>query len=596
MYQLLNNIFNENKISKIDKINNTKNNVETITFNKTSLIINTLDNIINQYDIISLVKNYKLDLDKKMNNFDNNNNNDHNRELKNFFTDIVTNYILDEDNLFNLLYIINKLYTKSITRYIEKNKLNNNDIIFLLKGGNILKLIAEKFWNELPKEAMYKLIDIYKPYFKRSDLDFGIYVNPNLNNSMKIIQEITIMSYKVQLIITDILLNNKNLFFKWFKYNKSYQNNLLCNFLKNINNLDILKNPDSLYSNNKFIKIDFLSKNYTNQNNKYIKFLIDENTSITDLNDLDNNKTISQKINKSTSPNKNNFMYTSINNALKIHTNKRVLEFNLTRTKINFNLYVQKNINNNNSVSIGGELIDVSIGHDEASEKFYKNKKNYIDVINLHNNNEKFEINIYSYKYLYIDLRFILFEVNYFPWYDTKYSKRLYRLFYLTFINLLTNKKKIQNKHIKITQQYYKLIYDIILKFKNNSNKNFNKNSIKKISNLLDKSKFKEITENLKCSNECLLNDLFKNINNIIEKVLYPRKLIDANIYNHIYINNKMNNTRQLEDNELDLLLDFINIVKSNLDTLLLINSYIENYSQSQILFDYKNIDNNLLI
>ena len=197
MYQLLNNIFNENKISKIDKINNTKNNVETITFNKTSLIINTLDNIINQYDIISLVKNYKLDLDKKMNNFDNNNNNDHNRELKNFFTDIVTNYILDEDNLFNLLYIINKLYTKSITRYIEKNKLNNNDIIFLLKGGNILKLIAEKFWNELPKEAMYKLIDIYKPYFKRSDLDFGIYVNPNLNNSMKIIQEITIMNYKI---------------------------------------------------------------------------------------------------------------------------------------------------------------------------------------------------------------------------------------------------------------------------------------------------------------------------------------------------------------------------------------------------------------
>lgn len=594
MYQLLNNIFSENKINKFK--NNTKNNVETVTFNKTnntSSKINTLNNIINQYDIISLVKNYTLDLDKKMKKFENNNNNDHNRELKNFFTDIVTNYILDEDSLFNLLYIINKLYTQSINIYIEKNKLNNNDIIFLLKGGNILKFMAEKFWNELPKEAMYKLIDIYKPYFKRSDLDFGIYINPNLNNSMKIIQEITIVSYKIQLIITDILSNNTNLFFKWFKYNKSYQNNLLCSFLKNINNLDILKNQDSLYFNNKFTKINFLSKNYTNQNDKYIKFLIDENTSITDLNDLDNNKTISQKINKSTSSNKNNFMYTSINNALKIHINKRVLEFNLTRTKINFNLYLQKNINNSNNVSIGGELIDVSIGHDEASEKFYKNKKNYIDVINLHNNNETFEINIYSYKYLYIDLRFILFEVNYFPWYDTKYSKRLYRLFYLTFINLLTNKKKIQNKHIKITQQYYKLIYDIILKF---NNKNSNKNYIKKISNLLDKSKFKEITENLKCSNECLLNDLFKNINNIIEKVLYPRKLIDLKIHNHIYINNKLNNERDIEDNEFDLLLDFINIIKSNLDTLLLVNSYIENYSQNQIIFDYKNIDSDLLI
>ena len=64
-------------------------------------------------------------------------------------------------------------------------------------------------------------------------------------------------------------------------------------------------------------------------------------------------------------------MYTSINNALKIHTNNRVLEFNLTRTKINFNIYL-----NNNNLFIGGELIDVSIGHDVATEKFYKNKKN----------------------------------------------------------------------------------------------------------------------------------------------------------------------------------------------------------------------------
>ena len=65
-------------------------------------------------------------------------------------------------------------------------------------------------------------------------------------------------------------------------------------------------------------KINFLSKNYTNQNDKYIKFLIDENTSITDLDDLDNNKTITQTINKSSY--NDNFMYTSINNALRINT------------------------------------------------------------------------------------------------------------------------------------------------------------------------------------------------------------------------------------------------------------------------------------
>ena len=57
-----------------------------------------------------------------------------------------------------------------------------------------------------------------------------------------------------------------------------------------------------------------------------------------------------------------------------------------------------------------------------------------------------------------------------------------------------------------------------------------------------------------------------------------------------------MNNSRELDINEFDLLLDFITIVNNNLGTLLLINSYIENYSQNQIIFDYKTIDSNLLI
>ena len=74
---------------------------------------------------------------------------------------------------------------------------------------------------------MYKLISEYKQYFKRSDLDFGIYINPNLNNSMKITDDITIISYKIQLIINNIIFNNKNLFLKWFKYNTSYQNSIL---------------------------------------------------------------------------------------------------------------------------------------------------------------------------------------------------------------------------------------------------------------------------------------------------------------------------------------------------------------------------------
>ena len=118
----------------------------------------------------------------------------------------------------------------------------------------------------------------------------------------------------------------------------------------------------------------------------------------------------------------------------------------------------------------------------------------------------------------------------------------------------------------------------------------------KKISKLLKKSKLKEIINNIKCKKECLLIDLLKNINNIIEKVLYPRELIDKSIHNHIYINNKINNQRELHTNEFDNILKLLEVVKNNLNNLLFVNTYINNYSSKEILFDYKNIDTSLLI
>ena len=80
------------------------------------------------------------------------------------------------------------------------------------------------------------------------------------------------------------------------------------------------------------------------------------------------------------------FMYTSINKALNIDTkeddttNTDILKFNLTRTKINFNLFMQNNNNFTKNISIGGELIDVSIGYDTAVWKFYKKNRHLLII------------------------------------------------------------------------------------------------------------------------------------------------------------------------------------------------------------------------
>ena len=456
---------------------------------------------------------------------------------------------------------------------------------------------------------MYKFINEYKSYFKRSDLDFGIYINPDL--SMNIIDDITIISYKLQVLISEILLTHKEICFKWFKYNDKYKQEILQNLLFNINKTESLQNSSSIYYNNKFTNIQFIdqsaiptSNNYKNQTNNYFTF---ENDNIIDLDNLSNspfnNKIIRQKINHGTHKN-NNFMYNNINKALRIKTtNNRILKFYLTRIKITFNLHLENKINQQNIIAIGGELIDVSIGRDESSANFYKNKHNYIDSINLTQNTgfyinsvKTFNLNIYSFQYLYEDLKFILIDTLYLPWEDLKYKKRLYRLFFLTFIDVFKNikKKPIQNKHINLVYEYFSSILNYIKKFKNNENTEKN---IKEISTILKKTKQDKILSYIICKkNKCLLNKLLQYIISIIEKVLFPRQLINTKIHDHLFINNNINNKRKINDNEFQNLIDLLNYVLFNLDSFKIVNEYIVNYSKSSLTFNYKNIDSDELI
>ena len=588
----------------VKNINSNKNNIQS------------LNSILDKYtqhkkDIIdTTLENDELDLDPTIvytNNDDNNA--DENREYKNFCTDIVTNYILDENELYNLLYIIHTFYNDCIDYYIQQKNLKPDDIIFLFKGGNIFKIIANKFWSELPNKAMYKFIEEYKSYFKRSDLDFGIYINPDLSTT--IINDITIISYKLQILISEILLTHKEICFKWFKYNNKYKQEILQNLLFDINNTQSLKEPTSIYYNNEFTNIQFIenaavdtNKKFKNQSNNYFNF---ENDNIKNLENLDeisdipfNNKIIKQKINYN---NSNSFMYNTINKALRIKTtNDVIIKFYLTRIKITFNLHLKNKINGQNIIPIGGELIDVGIGKDEASAKFFKNKHNYIDTITLNQNTgfylnsvKSFNLNIYSFEYLYEDLKFILIDTLYLPWEDIKYKKRLYRLFFLTFIDVFRNTKKIpiKNKNITLVYKYFSLILTYIKEIINNKN---DKN-IKNLSNLLKKTKQDKVLSYIICKkNKCLLNKLLKYIISIIEKVLFPRNLINTKIHNNLFINNAKNNKRELNDNELNHLIDLLNYVLFNLNSFKLVNEYIINYSKSTLEFNYNNIDSEQLI
>ena len=569
-------LFLEKKFKDKKKIQNIleyyKNNIDNIvnnTLKNTSKIKITPDSDKYYKNDLNLIKQDVFDKTDEENQDE--------KFYKNLCTDIVTNHVLDQEELYTFLYIINALYTISIEKYIKKKSFKKDDIIFLFKGGNVFRIIANKFLNEMPNKAMYKLMNTYMDFFKLSDFDFGIYINPTLKNHSRIKSEITLISYKIQLLISNILFENKSICFKWFSYNKEYQEEVLNKILKELNNTKPLKDKKSIFFENEFTNIQLWNSQlynthniYKNKTNLYISkdkkedfivnYDISENSQTYEIIDDSNNKS---------------FMYSTINTNLTKENNEIIkensrIDFNLTRTKITFNLHIKNKIKQSNILKLGGELIDVSIGSDHATEVFFKHKKKYMTNIKLkhHKNPELyFNINMFSLEYLYKDLNYILFDILEYPWLDNKYDKRMYRVFYLAFIDLFKNIKitPIKNSDIQLLIDYFSNINSYV--------KEFNKNNFKNKSKC--KNLLKDTTQidifTLKCKKECLLNDFLKKCIKIIENV----------------INN---------NSTLNKLIKFINIIIKNINTLKIVNEHIINYSYSPVYFDYKNISTKLLM
>ena len=152
----------------------------------------------------------------------------------------------------------------------------------------------------------------------------------------------------------------------------------------------------------------------------------------------------------------NSFMYISLNKTLEFKSGDgRIIKFSLIRTKINFNLLVEKNnsiINESMAgklidinmpyrkyehINMAGELIDVSIPHrkDKSIYEVFDNLDKAISRYTLNNNNKVLKFNSYSLEFLIEDLEKILFHEQY-PWDDKKYVKRLNRLCYLYFLDM----------------------------------------------------------------------------------------------------------------------------------------------------------------
>lgn len=322
------------------------------------------------------------------------------------------------------------------------------------KGGNVMRFIVRTFERQqsLP---IHELVDsVYRDYFKASDMDFEVSINwdklmansthDGQQDSSRIVNEFS----------DELFTNLKNLvkswtasrdkferkfpFFKYSDHEQSLEKKLLLNDLKqkayevqkgkgqeNAMEIDILK-------------FGIKSENGvpTSPNRQNMKITSDPGeTGFTVCRDFDEEPKV---------------LFCSNNQALSLPKGDGLAHFNLVRVKMVF----QVNYHFSNSTSdkstkkgrkkkLGAEVIDVSIRHkDDTSQN-----KN-VEFIDLSDRpvkqyyeyyfNSTVSFKSYSIPYLILDLTRILFIENEFPFEDTKYEKRIYRIGGLLLCNIMT--------------------------------------------------------------------------------------------------------------------------------------------------------------
>ena len=111
---------------------------------------------------------------------------------------ITTEYLANDLTIAQFVRLVTDTFQKILNKYIILKNLPEDSIIFVYKGGNILRIISREFMRSIPHKCAELIVNTYYQYFKRSDADFSIYIDPSIEEKKydEITKEITKITYK----------------------------------------------------------------------------------------------------------------------------------------------------------------------------------------------------------------------------------------------------------------------------------------------------------------------------------------------------------------------------------------------------------------
>lgn len=379
----------------------------------------------NNGEITEFIKDQKIDEPKK--------------ELKGILTEFVTNeFFKTPEQIQNFIKLVCDSYNNVFIEYSKAKGLNNDDIVFVYKGGNIMRFIFKEFLSNYPKHISEQIDSFYSDAFKRSDADFSIYIRPTLSNYEEIYTQVCDLTFLIQNQIRNVFMTKGSDWFDFFRLSKDIQKETLVKYQNKLQESQYAQNYGKVVEGIIFgdIKIGTNSGYAIREDSTKFFDSHEKPTSTTkidlykiwEINDSslsDLAKEQKEAYTNYTGPQ----MFISANELT-----FGVSFFNLIRTK-----WIIDIVFNDRTVITDGELIDVSIirKEDQYVQHFYDHLE---DNIHEYSVGSGLKFKAYSLKYLIQDLEKILFTISEFPWSDNKYEKRIKRLIFFYFVTMLLNK------------------------------------------------------------------------------------------------------------------------------------------------------------
>ena len=483
--------------------------------------------------------------------------------LNDAFTNIITNKLINTSKIVKLVY---NVFDNAIKEYmVNKNNSRKipNYIHFLYKGGNVYRIIFSELNKIISNPYLIRENIFSENIFLRSDNDFGIYIDHTIveKNNLdytSIFNDIRFLSYSLLNMINDHITHNMT------EYLKPFTETSMQNWIVQLENKreEILKNMMTVDDSNiKNYVIDVMSHSIVNIKINDMQFnpknpIFDYTYKDNYIIDVTGKNVQMSKGNNPLVRNNRSRLFSGLvtynNKLLEKYDDENknpYISFSLTRTKINCVCL----LDNNRSVLLSGELIDVSITNSSKTNKHipkfrkYRYLPNYKLSNNKSSNNKSqnsYLFNSLNYDELVNDLLITLFSEE-FPWeISSKYEKRLSRLFTLLIPILIKHyqikAKKGNDEHlynlITIDDGYYNKYIKIISKsFRDSILSNNYEKYMRIATENMNNSRFNRLPKEIKDLWEKIINTYNKFINmndkiNHIGDIVKFAKIIENSI------------------------------------------------------------------